>query len=79
MTPESALDRSKFEPALAVFELIANNVAIVAKTVRPATPVNLYPVKFGGSDYATVALDPVNKKPDTLVLLLVEQEVPSQH
>ena len=65
--------------ALAAFELIANNVAIGAKTVRSDTTVNLYPVKFGGTDYATVALDLVNKKPDALVLLLVEQEVLSQH
>lgn len=61
--------------ALASFEIMANNVILGAKPVRSDVVVTNYPVKFGSADYGPIALDLANKKPDALVLLLVEQEV----
>lgn len=61
--------------ALASFELMANHVILGAKPVRSDVVVTNYPVKFGSIDYAPIALDLANKKPDALVLLLVEQEL----
>lgn len=61
--------------ALASFELMANQVILGAKPVRPDVVVTNYPVKFGSMDYGPIALDLANKKPDALVLMLVEQEL----
>ena len=61
--------------ALASFEIMANHVILGAKPVRSDVVVTNYPVKFGSMDYGPIALDLANKKPDALVLLLVEQEV----
>ena len=63
--------------ALASFEAFASHVAPGARSVRPDTNITLYPVKFGSTDYSPIALDLANKKPDALILLLVEQEVVS--
>ena len=60
--------------ALAAFESVAKDVPVGARTVRGDITMQLYPTKFGTTDYGPIALEIASKKPDAVVAILTSPE-----
>ncbi|MFJ7636812.1 ABC transporter substrate-binding protein [Peribacillus sp. NPDC097206] len=59
----------------AVYEIVANNVEPGVKTVESSLSVDLLPVKYGTADYAPIALEVINRKPDAIVMIQPIEEL----
>jgi branched-chain amino acid transport system substrate-binding protein len=61
--------------ALVQFVNVAVGVEPGAKSANPDVRVELYPTKFGTTDFGPIALDVIKKKPDAVVLIMAQGEV----
>lgn len=59
----------------AAFEIVANNVEPGVKSVDSSISVELFPVKYGTSDYSPISLEVTNRKPDAIVLIQPIEEL----
>jgi len=61
--------------ALVQFINVASEVGPGAKSANPDVKVELYPTKFGTTDFGPIALDVLKKKPDAVALIMAQGEV----